>query len=221
MKNRLQGCPMTEESERYETQPIEQMIMTIRGQRVILDADLARIYGVPTRRLNEQVRRNADRFPPDFAFVLTQQEVANLRSQFATSSAGLNRSQFATGSQRHRDPRFTPYAFTEHGTLMAANVLRSKRAVQMSVFVVRAFIRMRQMLTAQRDLARKLAELEKELTARLDVHETAINEMFRQIKRLLSPPSEPEPPKKRIGFLVEEPRVSYKSSKQSKMGKRQ
>jgi hypothetical protein len=133
------------------------MIMTIRGQRVILDADLARIYGVPTRRLNEQVRCNADRFPPDFAFVLTDQEVTNLKSQFAT------------GSQRHRDPRFTPYAFTEHGALMAANVLRSKRAVQRSVFVVRAFIRMRQMLIEQRSLARKLAELERELTGRLEI----------------------------------------------------
>jgi hypothetical protein len=99
---------------------------------------------------------------------------------------------------------------------MAANVLRSKRAIQMSVFVVRAFIRMRQMLIEQRSLARKLTELEKELTTRLDVHESAINEMFRQIKRLLSPPSEPEPPQKRIGFLVEEPHVPYKSSKRTK-----
>jgi hypothetical protein len=105
---------MTKESERYETQPIEQMIMTIRGQRVILDADLARIYGVPTRRLNEQIRRNADRFPPDFAFVLTGQEVANLKSQFATSSAGLSRSQFATGSA-HGGRRKLPMVFTEHG----------------------------------------------------------------------------------------------------------
>jgi hypothetical protein len=194
--------------------------MTIRGQRVILDADLARIYGVPTRRFNEQVRRNADRFPPDFAFVLTAQEVANLKSQIATSSADLNRSQFATGSQRHRDPRFKPYAFTEHGVIMAANVLRSKRAIQMSVFVVRAFIRMRHMLIEQRSLARKLVELERELTARLDVHETPINEMFRQIKRLLSPPSEPEPPKNRIGFLVEEPHVHYESLKETKKEKR-
>ncbi len=92
---------------------------------------------------------------------------------------------------------------------MVANVLRSKRAIQMSVFVVRAFIRMRQMLIEQRDLARKLVALEKELTARLDIHETAINEILGQIRRLLSPPSEPEPPKKRIGFLVEEPKVPY------------
>jgi hypothetical protein len=106
---------------------------------------------------------------------------------------------------------------------MAANILRSPKAIQMSVFVVRAFIRMRQMLIEQRGLARKLAALEEELTARLDVHETAINEMLGQIKRLLSlpPEPEPEPPKKRIGFLVEEPHVPYKSSKGSKKQKRQ
>ncbi len=167
------------------------------------------------RRLNEQVRRNADRFPPDFAFVLTEQEVANLKSQFATSSEGLNRSQLATGST-HGGRRKLPMAFTEHGAIMAANVLRSKQAVQMSVFVVRAFIRMRQMLIEQRGLARKLAELEEELTARLDIHETAISEMLGQIKRLLSSPPEPEPPKRRIGFLVEEPHVPYRSSKGSK-----
>jgi len=139
-----------------------------------------------------------------------------LRSQFATSSFDLNRSQFATGST-HGGRRKLPMVFTEHGAIMAANVLRSKQAIQMSVFVVRAFIRLRQMLVGQRSLARKLAELEKELTARIDVHETAINEMLRQIKRLLSSPPEPEPPKKRIGFLVEEPRVPYKSSKRSRV----
>ena len=127
---------MTEELKRYETQPIEHMIMTVRGQRVILDADLARIYGVPTRRLNEQVRRNADRFPPDFAFVLTEQEVANLKSQFATSSSRLNRSQFMTGST-HGGRRKIPMVFTEHGVITAVNVLRSERAIQMSVSVVR------------------------------------------------------------------------------------
>jgi hypothetical protein len=203
--------------ERHEAHGIENMILTVRGQKVILDADLARIYGVPTKRLNEQVRRNADRFPADFAFVLTDQEVTNLRSQIATSSCEGIQSQFATAS--HGGRRYRPYVFTEHGVIMAANVLRSRRAIQMSVFVVRAFIRMRQILIAQKDLARKLEELEKELTARLDVHETAINEMFRQIERLLSPPSEPEPPKRRIGFLVEEPRVPYKSSKRSRVDK--
>jgi len=176
-----------------------------------------------TKRLNEQVKRNRNRFPEDFMFQLTTKEWADLTSQIAMSNAQSNRSQFATGSQRHRDPRFTPYAFTEHGALMAANILRSERAIQMSVFVVRAFIRMRQMLIEQRGLASKLAELEKKLTARLDVHETAITEVLRQIMRLLGPPPGPElePPKKRIGFLVEEPHVPYKFSKGSKKQKRQ
>jgi leucyl aminopeptidase len=196
----------------YGTVDITTLITTVRGKRAILDADLARIYGVPTRRLNEQVRRNTDRFPPDFAFVLTEQEVADLKSQIATSSYKGNRSQFVTSST-HGGRRKLPMVFTEHGAIMAATVLRSKRAIQMSVFVVRAFIRMRQMLIEQRDLARKLAALEKELTARLDIHETAINEILGQIRRLLSPPSGPEPPKKRIGFVVEEPHVPYGSLK--------
>jgi len=211
---------VTKKLERYEAHGIETVILTVRGQKVILDADLARIYGVPTKRLNEQVRRNVDRFPLDFAFVLTDQEVANLKSQFATSSLELNRSQFAAGSN-HGGRRKLPTAFTEHGAIMAANVLRSKQAIQMSVFVVRAFVRMRQILIGQKDLARKLAELEKELTARLDVHETAINEILGQIRRLLSSPPESEPPKKRIGFLVEEPHVPYKTSKGFKKQKRE
>ena len=202
----------------YTTVDITTLIATIRDKRVILDRDLADLYGITTKRLNEQVKRNRNRFPDDFMFQLTTKEWADLISQNPMSGRS-NRSQFATGSQRHRDPRFTPYAFTEHGVLMAANILRSERAIQMSVFVVRTFIRMRQMLIEQRGLARKLTALEKELTARLDVHETAINEMFRQIKRLLSLPSEPEPPKKRIGFLVEEPHVPYKSSKRCKKRK--
>jgi len=198
---------------------IERSILLIRGHKVMLDADLAKVYGVTTKRLNEQVKRNRNRFPEDFMFQLTTKEWADLTSQIAMLKRQSNRSQFATGSQRHRDPRFAPYAFTEHGALMAANILRSERAIQMSVFVVRAFIRMRQMITQQHALARKLAELEEELTARLDVHETAIKEMLGQIKRLLSSPPEPEPPKRRIGFLVEEPYVPYKSLKGAKKQK--
>src|SRR4030067_220726 len=189
----------------YTTVDITTLIVIVRGKRVNLDRDLAGLYGTTTKRLNEQVKRNRNRFPDDFMFQLTAKEWADVTSQIAMSNAQSNRSQFAAGSQRHRDPRFTPYAFTEHGALMAANILRSERAIQMSVFVVRAFIRMRQMITQQHALARKLAELEEELTARLDVHETAIKEMLGQIKRLLSSPPEPEPPKRRIGFLVEEP----------------
>jgi hypothetical protein len=197
----------------YTTVEITTLIVTVRGKRVILDRDLAGLYGTTTKRLNEQVKRNRNRFPEDFMFQLTAKEWGDLTSQIAMSKAQSNRSQFATGSQRHRDPRFAPYGFTEHGALMAANILRSERAIEMSVFVVRAFVRMRQILVEQRGLARKLAELEEELTARLDVHETAINEILGQIRRFLSPPSKPEPPKKRIGFLVEEPHVPYKPSK--------
>lgn len=140
-----------------------------------------------------------------------------MRSQIATSSSEGIQSQFATASNGRK--RYRPYVFTEYGVIMAANVLRSRRAIERSVFVVRAFIRMRQMLIEQQGLARRLAELEKELTAWLGVHGTAINEMLRQMKRCLSPPSEPERPKKRIGFLVEEPHVPYKSSKSSRADK--
>jgi len=181
----------------YTTGDITTLIVTVRGKRVILDRDLATLYGVPTFRFNEAVKRNRNRFPEDFMFQLTRDEVSRLTSQFAMSKSGRG------------GRRTLPYAFTEHGTVMAANILRSPEAIQMSVFVVRAFIRMRQMLIEQRGLARKLAELEKELTSRLDIHETAINEMFTQIRRLLSPPSEPAPPKRRIGFMVEEPKVPY------------
>jgi hypothetical protein len=210
---------MTERLARYNTQALEPVILTIRGQKVVLDMELARIYGVTTKVFNQAVKRNKRKFPADFMFRLTLEEYENLRSQIVTSRFTPNRSQIVTGS--HGGRRYLPYVFTEHGAVMAANVLHSDRAIQMSVFVVRAFIRMRQMLVEQRGLARKLAELEKELTARLDIHETAINEILGQIRRLLSSPPQPEPPKRRIGFLVEEPHVPYKSSKGFKKQKRQ
>jgi hypothetical protein len=194
--------------------------MTLRGQKVILDADLARIYGVPTRALNQAVKRNADRFPPDFVFRLTPEEIVQLRRQPVITNADDNRSQIVTGSPKHRDPRYLPYAFTEHGAIMAANVLNSPQAVKMSVFVVRAFIRMRQILSDNRVLAKKLAELEKMLTARLDTHERAIVHVLEQIMRLLNPPSEPEPPPKKIGFHVRERRAKYCVTRTSKIGNR-
>ena len=142
-------------------QPVEPLIRDIRGERVILDADLSRIYGVPTKRLNEQVRRNADRFPPDFLFRLTADELDSMRSQFATASdfGPSIRSQNATASKRN--VRFLPYAFTEHGAIMAANVLNSPQAVQLSVFVVRAFVALRRDLGRYAALRRKLADLER------------------------------------------------------------
>jgi ORF6N domain len=166
---------------------IERRIYTIRGVRVILDSDLASLYGVPTKRLNEQYRRNRERFPEDFAFQLTAEEADSLRSQIATSSS-------------HGGRRYRPHAFTEYGALMAANILNSARAVQMSIFVVRAFAKMREALRGTPELARKLAALEKKLTERLDVHEAAIVEVLREVMQILNPPSEPEPPRRRIGF---------------------
>jgi phage regulator Rha-like protein len=173
----------------WETVPVEQLIRVIRGQRVILDADLARIYGVPTKQINQAVKRNADRFPEDFAFQLKPQEVANLRSQFVTSSSYGGR-------------RYLPFAFTEFGAIMAANVLNSPRAVQMSVFVVRAFVKMRETLAQNKELAAKLAELERKLTARLNDHEQAIIAILDEIKKLMKPAPEPEPKRSEIGFHV-------------------
>ena len=172
-------------------------IVYYRGESTIPDSDLAKIYGVTTKRLNEQVKRNSSRFPADFSFQLKPEEVEILRSQFATSSS-------------HGGRRYRPFAFTEHGAIMVATVLNTPRAVQMSVFVVRAFVKMRQVLIAQRDLAKKLANIEEKLTARLDIHETAIVEVLQRIMTLLSPPpDDPEPPQRQIGFDVRERNKKY------------
>ncbi len=166
----------------------------MRGQKVLLDAALARIYGIPVFRFNEAVKRNADRFPEDFRFRLTKDEweaAQRLRSQIAI---------LKTARGRHR--KYLPYAFTEHGSIMAANVLNSPRAVQMSVFVVRAFLKMRALFADTRDLARTLAALEAELKSRLDVHEAAIVDVLQRLMQLLDPPPppEPDPPRRQIGF---------------------
>ncbi len=180
--------------------PLETLILTLRQQKVILDADLAGLYGVPNKRLNEQVKRNADRFPEDFMFQLTAEEWANLKSQIATSSPespqktgdAPNRSQIATGS--HGGSRKRPYAFTEHGALMAANVLNSPDAVKMSVYVVRVFIKQREILLAQTDVLKRLAQID----ATLLKHDDALRVIWRELQPLLSPP--PAPPKRQIGF---------------------
>ena len=165
------------------------MIRTVRGARVILDSDLAKIYGVPTFRFNEAIKRNRNRFPDDFMFQLTRVEFDLLKSQIAMSKTGRG------------GRRTLPYAFTEHGALQAANILNSSRAVQMSVFVIRAFVMMRETLRAAPELARKLAALEKKLTARLDVHETAIVQVLQEVMQILNPPpTPPAPPKRQIGF---------------------
>jgi ORF6N domain-containing protein len=182
--------------------PIEQidgMIHTIRGVRVMLDHDLAKIYSVPTFRFNEAIKRNRHRFPPDFMFQLNREEFNSLKSQIAMSKRQKS-SQIAMSKTGRGGRRTLPYAFTEYGALQAANVLRSPRAVQMSIFVVRAFAKMREALRGTPELARKLAALEKKLTARLDVHEAAIVQALREVMQILNPPEAPEPPRRRIGF---------------------
>ncbi len=173
---------------------IGSMIRTIRGQKVMLDSDLARIYGVPTRILNQAVKRNLERFPFDFLFQLTREEVETAfrsRSQIVILKRGMN-------------IKYLPYAFTENGAIMAANVLNSPEAVRMSVFVVRAFVQMRDLLGSTKELAKQLADLEKKLTARLDVHESVIVDVLRRVMEILDPPPlPPEPPRRRIGFHME------------------
>jgi len=143
--------------------PLAGRIFTIRGRRVILDADLARLYGVPTIRFNQAVKRNAEKFPEDFRFQLTREEFAALKSRFAISTAkqpdnqedSTNSSQFVMSSKRGANYR--PWAFNEHGCLMAATVLNSSRAVEMSIYIIRAFVRMREELTSNSEILKRLA----------------------------------------------------------------
>jgi phage regulator Rha-like protein len=196
---------MPKPSDKLTTDQLGQLIYEIRGERVMLDSDLASIYGVETKALNRAVKRNRDRFPKDFVFQLSENEWKNLRYQIGTSSSGRERQslryQIGTSSLRHGGRRTRPYAFNEHGAIMAANVLNSRRAVQMSVFVVRAFLKMRALLGDKRELAQKLAALEKELKKRLDVHEAVIVTILQRVMDIIDPPAlPPPPPKPRIGF---------------------
>jgi len=188
---------VSEELATYRAERLDNLIHEVRGHKVMLDADLARVYGVETRTLVQAVKRNMDRFPMDFVFQLSEQEWAALRSQFVISKGKGGR-------------RYLPWAFTEHGAIMAANVLNSPRAARMSVFVVRAFVKMRSMLTDTRALARKLAALEKELKDRLDVHEAAIVTILQRVMDLIDPPPQPEPPQKPLGFQVKEDAARYR-----------
>ena len=160
------------------------IIMRVRGEKVILDADLARLYGVETRRLNEQVRRNIDKFPADFMFQLTRQEFDDLKSQIATSSSSW-------GGRRK-----LPFVFTEHGALQAANILSSSRANKMSVFIVRAFIRLREMALANEQLSKKLILLEK----RVSDHDEILMGLVHEIRKLVDGPK-PTGKTKPIGFI--------------------
>ncbi|MGO9520180.1 MAG: ORF6N domain-containing protein [Candidatus Korobacteraceae bacterium] len=161
--------------------PVESRILFLRGRKVLLDSDLADLYRVTVKRLNEQVKRNAERFPDDFMFRLTPEETRLLRSQIATSNGGRG------------GRRYLPFVFTEHGAIMAASVLNSPQAVEMSVFVVRAFVRLNEILASNRELAAKVMELDR----RLKTQDAAIHDIISAIKRLMKPPSRRIP---QIGF---------------------
>jgi len=176
-----------------ETVPIETSILVLRGQRVILAADLAKIYGVETRALNQAVKRNRERFPDDFTFRLTREEaeaITHSRSQSVILKRGEN-------------IKYLPYVFTEHGAIMAANVLNSPHAVRMSIYVVRAFIRLRHTVAFQKEIMVKLDELERKVTA----HDSNIKTLFATVRQLMALP---EPKKRKIGFLVEEKAAVYR-----------
>ncbi len=162
---------------------ITRSILILRNQRVLLDSELAALYGVTTKRFNEQVKRNVARFPTDFMFRVNADELHSLRSQFATSNP------------RRGGRRYAPYALTEHGAIMAAMVLNSPRAVEMSVYVVRAFVNLREMLSSNKELAKRLDELEQKLST----HDQAITGIIKTIRELMTPPTSKKRP---IGFTA-------------------
>ncbi len=170
---------------------IERAILLIRGQKVMLDRDLAALYGVTTGNLNKAVRRNLERFPADFMFQLTPREAAALSFQFGSLKRGAHF-------------KYLPYAFTEQGVAMLSSVLRSKQAVQVNVAIMRAFVRLRETLALHKELARKLGELEQ----RIEGHDSAIRSLFEAIRQLMAPPI--PPPKPEIGFHVREAPTPYR-----------
>jgi hypothetical protein len=195
---------------------IASAILILRGQRVLQDSELAALYGVSTKRFNQQVRRNRKRFPADFMFQMTAEETNSLRSQIATlkTSGGQHRkdsphvketrslrSQIATlrtGRGQHR--KYSPYVFTEHGAIMAATILNTTRAVEMSVYVVRAFVQLREMLASNKELARRFAQLETRLDKKLTSHDEAIAAILSAIRQLMHPPV---PKRRPIGFTAD------------------
>ncbi len=178
---------MSRSNSLVSSQRIEEAVLALRGEKVLLDSDLADLYGVTTKALNQAVKRNRARFPGDFMFRLT-----------AAETAQLNRSQSVTGSQKHRDPRFPPFAFTEQGIAMLSSVLRSERAVQVNIEIMRAFVRLRRILAVNAELARRLDELEK----RVGDHDDQFIQVIRAIRQLMQPPSSPK--RGRIGFQMPE-----------------
>src|SRR5581483_736639 len=174
--------------------PIEQKIFILRGRKIILDSDLAELYGTTVKALNQAAKRNSTRFPEDFLIRLTPWEFDSLRSQIVTSKGRGGR-------------RYLPFAFTEHGAIMAATVLSSPRAVEMSVFVVRAFVRLREVVTASRELANKVEQLERKMAT----HDQSIQQLIEAIKRLVPVPSRPS---RRIGLQpkLERPKLLLAAS---------
>jgi hypothetical protein len=182
---------MADDKKIISVQRVQQVIYFIRGQRVMLDSDLAAMYGVETFNLNKAVKRNSDRFPPDFMFQLTKEEVDFLRFQ-----NGMSKTEGRGGRRYH------PHAFTEQGVAMLSSVLKSKRAIQVNVAIMRAFVRFREALSASKVLALKLAELEKRIAS----HDKNILTLFGAIRELMT---KPETPSKPIGFQVKEPKTRY------------
>ena len=171
------------------TEFIAERIFVVRGQKVILDSDLAALYEVPTKRFNEAVKRNLARFPADFMFALTAEEWAALRSQIATLEPGPG---------QHR--KYLPYVFTEHGAIMAATLLNSPRAVEVSVYVVRAFVQLREFVSSNKDLARQLKALEQRIEKKLGSHDQAIAGIIDTLRQLMSPAKA----RRRIGFVIDD-----------------
>jgi hypothetical protein len=194
------------------TDRIAQSIYVLRGQKVMLDFDLAALYGVATKILNQAVKRNRERFPADFMFQLTAAETSNLRLQFVTSVEqtvanqrnATNWSHSVTSSRKHRGQTYRPYAFTEQGVAMLSSVLNSKRAVKVNIAVMRAFVKLRATLETNRELSRRFAELER----RVGKHDEKIDAILEAIRQLMAPPAKPQ---REIGFHVREKPSRYRA----------
>jgi ORF6N domain len=197
-----------------EIVPAEQIALRIRhfrGEKVLLDFDLAALYGVETRVLNQAVRRNADRFPADFMFQLSREEAERLSQIVISSAAGhdvSDSSQIVMSPAKYRGKRYRPYAFTEQGVAMLSSVLNSESAVKMNIAIMRAFVKLRRALQTNRELAQKFSELER----RVDKHDEEIAAILEAIRQLMAPP---EKPRDEIGFHVRENAPRYRASKRA------
>lgn len=193
---------MNHRTETIVAPDIAPLIYSLRDQRVILDTDLARIYQVPTKVLNQAVKRNRGKFPNDFVFEVSPGEAEDLR-RLRSQSVTLK-----PGRGQHR--KYLPYAFTEHGALMAATVLNSPRAVAMSIYIIRAFVKMRADLAANAAILKRLAEIDKTLL----LHDSALRDIYQKLRPMLEPP--PAPPKPEIGFHVKEDAVPYRTKRKAR-----